>query len=67
MRKLALVLSLAVVPAAAALAQKGIPKRPKLVASADTNDARAYVDFGFRSSTTIPGPRRTHFYWSRAV
>jgi tetratricopeptide (TPR) repeat protein len=64
MRELALMLSLALVPAFPALAQKGIPKRPKLEASADTNDARAYVDFGFKKFDDDPGAAANAFYWA---
>lgn len=69
MRKLALVLSLAVVPAIPALAQKGerIPKRPKLAASADTNDARAYVEFGFKAFDDDPEAAAAAFYWATRI
>ena len=67
MRKLALVFSLIVVPAAAAFAQKGIPKRPKLAAAADTNDARTYVDFGFKSFDDDPEAAAAAFYWATRI
>jgi tetratricopeptide (TPR) repeat protein len=66
MRKLALVLSLAVVPATVAFAQK-IPKRPKLAASADTNDARAYMDYGFKTFDDDPEAAASAFYWAARI
>ena len=67
MRKLALALSLALVPAVPALAQKGIPKRPKLAASADTNDARAYMDYGFKAFDDDPSAAANAFYWAARI
>ena len=69
MRKLALLLSLAIVPAVPALAQKGerIPKRPKLDASADTNDARAYMDYGFKKFDDDPEASASAFYWAARI
>jgi Tfp pilus assembly protein PilF len=69
MRKLALLLSFAIIPGIPALAQKGerVPKRPKLAASADTNDARAYVDFGYKSFDDDPQAAANAFYWAARI
>jgi tetratricopeptide (TPR) repeat protein len=66
MRKLACLLSLAILAAFPAFAQKPerAPKRPKLEATADTNDARAYVDFGFKKFDDDPEAAANAFYWA---
>ncbi|MFI5233652.1 MAG: tetratricopeptide repeat protein [Gemmatimonadales bacterium] len=69
MRKLSLLLSFAIIPWVPALAQKGerVPKRPKLAASADTNDARSYVEFGFKSFDDDPEAAAAAFYWAARI
>lgn len=49
----------------AAAAQSGTPfKRPKLAAGADTNDARAYYDFGVANLRHEPWKAAAAFYWA---
>ncbi|MGH7656329.1 MAG: hypothetical protein ACREN6_16885 [Gemmatimonadaceae bacterium] len=66
MRKLALQLTLLAVVAFPVLAQKPgrPPKRPKLAAPADSNDARAYLDFGIKTFEDDPGRAGDAFYWA---
>src|SRR5437773_10142033 len=40
------------------------PKRPALLESADTNDARAYFDLGLQSLRRDPKMAADAFYWS---
>lgn len=42
------------------------PKRPK-IASADTNDARAYYDLGMRVIASDPGNAASAFYWAARI
>ena len=69
MRKLTLVFALAVLPANPAGAQKPEkpPKRPKLEAMADTNDARAYMDYGFKKFDDDPEAAASAFYWAARI
>ncbi|MGH7654169.1 MAG: tetratricopeptide repeat protein [Gemmatimonadaceae bacterium] len=69
MRKLALQLSLAALAALPTFAQKPEkpPKRPKLAAQADTNDARSYIDFGFKSFDEDPEAAAKAFYWAARI
>jgi len=68
MRKLTLVLSLFVVPALArAQKPEKPPKRPKLEAGADTNDARTYMDYGFKKFDDDPEAAASAFYWAARI
>ena len=43
---------------------KGEPSRPPLPAGADTNDARAYYDFGLSKLEREPDRAADAFYWA---
>jgi tetratricopeptide (TPR) repeat protein len=63
----ALVLALAAVSGAApAEAQRrpAVPRRPALPAAADTNDARAYLQFASQTIDTRPADAADAFYWA---
>jgi tetratricopeptide (TPR) repeat protein len=66
MRNLTTVFVLAIVSATALPGQRPeqIPKRPKLTAFADTNDARAYLDFGIKMFEDDPDRAADAFYWA---
>ena len=66
MRNLTTVFVLAVVSATALPAQRPeqVPKRPRLAASADTNDVRAYLDFGIKMFEDDPDRAADAFYWA---
>jgi tetratricopeptide (TPR) repeat protein len=66
-RILALALTLAALAAAAPLhAQRAAqtPRRPALGAAADTNDARAYMQFAAQSFANRPAEAADAFYWA---
>lgn len=67
-RSLALLLTLAAVSAAPLEAQRraAVPPRPPL-ASADTNDARAYLQFGTLNIRTRPADAAAAFYWAQQL
>ncbi|HEY2849796.1 MAG TPA: tetratricopeptide repeat protein [Gemmatimonadaceae bacterium] len=69
MRKLALQLTLAALAALPTFAQKPEkpPKRPKLEAMADTNDAREYMDYGFKKFDDDPEAAASAFYWAARI
>lgn len=68
MRTLTLVLSLSVLPAlAGAQKPEKPPKRPKLEANADTNDARTYMDYGFKKFDDDPEAAASAFYWAARI
>ena len=60
----ALPLALLVVGAAVAGAQEPPPRRPRLDASADTNDTYAYYAFGLKRLATRPDEAAAAFWWS---
>lgn len=67
---LILVLGLATVSASGvAQAQKGKdePKRPRLSADADTNNARSYYDFGLEKLDRDPELAADAFYWAARI
>lgn len=55
---------LAMAPLAAAAQAKAPPARPPLPASADTNDAQTYYDFGLGQLRTKPTIAADAFYWA---
>ena len=59
-----LALAVSVVPAADAQRLGPPQKRPKLAASADTNDATAYLALGTRELETAPDEAAAAFYWA---
>jgi tetratricopeptide (TPR) repeat protein len=66
-RTLALALTLAAVAAAVPLeAQRrpAVPRRPALGAAADSNDARAYLQFAAQNIATRPAEAADAFYWA---
>jgi tetratricopeptide (TPR) repeat protein len=48
-------------------AQKDEPKRPKLAAGADTNDAHAYFDFAVEQLAKEPQRAADAFYWASRI
>ena len=61
----ALVLALlAVGPFAFAQKPKNEPRRPKLAADADTNNAQAYYDYGLQQFDRDPDKAADSFYWA---
>src|SRR5215510_1330662 len=64
LRSTAALLSLCVVVASAAGAQQKEPKRPKLDAQADTNDAAAYYYFATARLRTDPQKAADALYWA---
>jgi tetratricopeptide (TPR) repeat protein len=71
MRRLALVAVVAVLTTAShpVEAQRlgPAPKRPRAAALADTNDARAYFDFGLAAAANSPGDAANAFYWAARI
>lgn len=64
------ILCLALASAAAPLkAQRvgDVPRRPRLPAAADTNDARAYYRFGQERLERQPGDAAAAFYWASQI
>jgi len=43
------------------------PKRPRLAATADTNDAHAYLDFGNAMAVNAPDDAASAFYWAARI
>jgi tetratricopeptide (TPR) repeat protein len=43
------------------------PKRPRLFAGADTNDAHAYLDFGIRAAKSAADDAASAFYWAARI
>lgn len=66
MPRLPLLVAALSVLASAALAQK-IPKRPRLAASADTNDAQTYYQVGNAVIENDPRMAADAFYWSTRI
>lgn len=52
---------------AAAQRSAAAPKRPKLPALADTNEARNYLDLGVRLADASPAEAATAFYWASRI
>jgi hypothetical protein len=46
---------------------KNEPKRPRLAAGADTNDARAYYDHGLAKIERDPAEAADAFYWATRI
>lgn len=66
-RTLALALTLAAVAGSVPLeAQRrpAVPRRPALAAAADSNDARAYLQFAAQNLATRPAEAADAFYWA---
>jgi tetratricopeptide (TPR) repeat protein len=55
---------MAVAPSIMPAQGKKEPRRPKLAAGADTNDARAYYDFAMQQLTKEPGDAANALYWA---
>jgi len=65
--RFSIALVFAFVPCIAPLAQtkpEPAPIRPKLAAATDTNDARAYLDFGLKVFENDPGSAVDAFFWA---
>jgi tetratricopeptide (TPR) repeat protein len=69
MRLLAPILALALALAPPLHAQRGgdVPRRPRLPAAADTNDARAYYRFGQENLERRPDDAAAAFYWASQI
>ncbi len=69
MRSLTLILALAATLAAPLHAQRAgdVPRRPRLTAAADTNDARAYYRFGQDNLERRPDDAAAAFYWASQI
>ena len=57
-------LALVALGGAAQAQSRNAPKRPRLVAAADTNDAHAYYDFGVAVLRREPWTAAAAFYWA---
>src|SRR6476619_1749563 len=55
---------MAVTPSIMPAQGKKEPRRPKLAAGADTNDARAYYDFAMQQLTKEPEDAANALYWA---
>jgi tetratricopeptide (TPR) repeat protein len=63
----ALLAILLLAPAAQAQKPATVPVRPKLDAGADTNDARAYYQYGLRMVDSKPEASMRAFYWASRI
>lgn len=64
MRRIIAVSILAVAPLVVTAQGKDEPKRPSLIAGADSNDALAYYDFGLGQLPAKPETAADAFYWA---